>query len=205
MSTFLFPSHRRPAVLALTLCQIAVLSACGGGSDDEAPLASVSSAAVETPVAPDAQALRRVSTRTTTVTVTPVSTGTAVTTPVAIPPAATTSTTVTAGRTGLSSRPSCPRWHGENLTHHRRAHSSLRRRRREASPDVRRRPGRRSESARGAPLGGAGQWWGAFAGHQRLSDVKSARSGGNTAWHPLRKWGDQAPDGRILELRCGRG
>ena len=45
MSTFLFPSHRRPAVLALTLCQIAVLSACGGGSDDEAPLASVSSAA----------------------------------------------------------------------------------------------------------------------------------------------------------------
>ena len=47
MSTFLFPSHRRPAVLALTLCQIAVLSACGGGSDDEAPLASVSSAAID--------------------------------------------------------------------------------------------------------------------------------------------------------------
>ena len=105
MSTFLFPSHRRPAVLALTLCQIAVLSACGGGSDDEAPLASVSSAAVETPVAPDAQALRRVSTRTTTVTVTPVSTGTAVTTPVAIPPAATTSTTVTAAATGTLTNP----------------------------------------------------------------------------------------------------
>ena len=56
MSTFLFPSHRRPAVLALTLCQIAVLSACGGGSDADIPLASASSTTADNLAAPEAQA-----------------------------------------------------------------------------------------------------------------------------------------------------
>lgn len=109
MSTFLFPSHRRPAVLALTLCQIAVLSACGGGSDADIPLASASSTTADNLAAPEAQAqaVRTVSTRTSAVTLTPVSTstGTTVTAPVATSPAATTSTTVTAAATGTLTNP----------------------------------------------------------------------------------------------------